>query len=174
MLTVKDPKDNIWEENPHLEIISEFKKFKEDLGSRKSSKILTSIYLIYDPKSELRNSGMTDSEILEEVTNNYLSYKDFSWDDYEEIKNFYLDKCITKTEKLFLRVEQDIEDLGKLMGTYKYNKENALERTKLTKEYKSLLLDYMELKNKVQEEKQNTNQNRGSYEDSLIESLGQG
>lgn len=174
MIIVKDPKASIWEVNPHLEIISEFKKFKEELGVRKSSKILTAIYLIYDPKSELRNSGMTDKEVYEDVTNNYLAYKDFSWPDYDHIKVFYLDKCITKTEKLFLRVEQDLDELNTLMGTYKYDRDNALERTKLTKEYKSLLLDYIELKNKVQEEKQNTNQNRGDYEDSLIESLGQG
>lgn len=174
MIVVEDPKDNIWTENPHLELVTEFKDFKDKEGTRKSSKILTAIYLIWDPKSNLRNAGMSDLEILEDVTNNYLSYKDFNWDDYGYIKDIYFEKCISKTEKLFLRIESDLDDFNNILEKYKFSKDNAADRAKLTKEYKALLLEYMDVKTRVQEEKKNMNQNRDNYTDSLIESFGQG
>jgi uncharacterized protein YihD (DUF1040 family) len=171
VIIVDDPKDNIWEKNPHLEIITEFKDFKKQVGFRKSSKVLTALFLIYDPKSPLRNQGWTEEEILEDVNKNYLTYKNFDWDDYEDIKEVYLNKTISKIEKLFIQYEKDLEDLNLVMRSWKYDKNNVKERSALIKEYKTLLADYMELRSKVEEQKK-TIQNRAGYKESLAEKLG--
>ena len=171
MITLEDPKDDIWEKNPFLELISDFKKFKQDVGARKSSKVLAALFLIYDPKSPFRNQGMSDDEILEDVTLNYLTYKGFDWADYEDIKAVYLSKCISKLEKLLLTYERDLDELAVVMKNWKYTKENAKERAAVTDTYKTLLEDYIELSNKVEEEKK-ASTNRAKYTESLAEQLG--
>ncbi len=169
MITVLDPNESIWEINPHLELLSYIKEFKIKFGDKKSSIILTGIYLMYDPKSVLRNRGLTDEEIVEEVTNNYLT--DITEEEVEEVKSFYLEKMLSKTEKLFLRYEKDITDLKQLLDNWGFSKENIKERSSATKEYKSLLEEYLKLKTQVEEEKKST-ASRGNYKKSLLEQYG--
>ena len=170
MISVRSQKENIWETNPHLELVTEFINLKKELGPVKSSKLLIALYYINDPKSPLRSSGMSPEEIREDLTKNYLTYKNFKWDDYASVEDLYKEKMLSPLDKMFIRYEKDLKDLEGVLSGWKFSKEDITERSNALKNYKNLLADYVELTSKVEEEKKSNT--RAGYKESLAEQLG--
>lgn len=173
ILRVPDPKCNIWKENPHLEIISEFKDFKEKEGVKKSSNILKAIYYIYHPKSKLKDSGFDEDKLMEDVTD-FLLGSDFNWDEYNDIRTFFMTHTISEAESLLLKWEKKINELSDLLDGWKLTKNNVKGQTAAMSAYKGLFADYIEVKNKVDTEHAASEYLEGGYELSYIEEFGTG
>lgn len=171
-IIVESPEDNIWKVNPSLELISEFKDFKQQEGEERSSNILKAIYYIWDPKSNLRDSGIKEDQLLRDVTSNILG-DDFNWDDYEEIRNAYLNFNITKLESLLLRYEKEIEDLNAMLETWKWDKKDVVQRGKAVAQYKALFDEYISTAEKARMEAEELSDMLGGYQKSMLESFGE-
>ena len=66
-ISIKKSNINIWDEYPDLDIIEVFRKLRKDEGEEKSNNILKAIYYIYDPKSDKRDSGFTEEELIHHI-----------------------------------------------------------------------------------------------------------
>lgn len=168
-IIVESPEDNIWDRNPSLELIGDFKKFKETEGEDRSSDILKAIFYIWDPKSDLRDSGLEHDKLIEDVTSNVINDPDFNWDDYEHIKELYLDNNLTKLEKLLLRYESEIEDLNTMLEEWKWNKKEIKARSEAVRAYKILFDEYIEIRDKARIESDDIADMLGGYQKSMIE-----
>lgn len=170
-IAIESPEDNIWEKNPSLELIKEFKELKQVEGEERSSNILKAIYYIWDPKSDIRDSGVSEDKLLEDVTTNMLG-PDFNWDDYEEIQEAYLNFNITKLESLLLRYEKEIEDLNKMLEDWKWTKKDVVQKGNAVRQYKMLFDEYIQIKDKARMEAEEMYDMLGGYQKSLIEDYG--
>src|SRR6188472_3824244 len=129
-IRVPTPECNIWEENPALSLISEFKEFKASEGAKKSSAILKAIFYIYDPKSTLKDSGIDGDKLVTDITANVIKIKDFNWHEYQEIIDTYLKFNISKLESMLLSYEKQITDLNKILDKWVANKDDIGEKSK--------------------------------------------
>lgn len=172
LVVVDNPDVNIWEENPHLSLISEFKEFRQHEGDKRSSDILKAIYYIWDPKSEIRDSSMSENKLINDITENLIGEKEFDWDKYAEIRDIYLDKTLSKLESLLLKYEAEVKDLDVMLTSWKWNKTNVKNRAEAVKQYKTLLEEYMETKDKAKMEADGEMQMRAGYQKSMLEGYG--
>lgn len=171
-IVVEKPDVNIWKENPALELIKEWREFKKKEGVERSSDILKAIYYIWDPKSELRDSGVDESQLIEEVTSSIINDPEFNWDDYDHIKDLYLKHNITKIQKLFLRYEKEIEDLNMILEDWKWERLNIQDKAAAVKQYRELFDQCIEIRDKVYMEIEDIKEMEGGYQKSLLEEYG--
>lgn len=162
---------NIWEEYPHIGMISKFKTFKRKEGKDKSSRILIAVFLIFDPKSPFRKASMTEDEIMNEVNKSVLKDVKFPWDEYEEIKEYFLEKNGSKLQMMFRDTEAEIINLNTFLKKWKLNKNDVGERAKVMKQYRDLYKDYMELKEKIDMEVEDGANSHGDYDKSMLENM---
>lgn len=171
-IIVDNPEANIWEDNPSLGIISEFKKFRESEGEERSSNILKAIYYIWDPKSDLRDSGISHEKLLEDVTTNIIKDPDFDWDKYDYMRELYMEFNITTTEKFLLRYEKEINDLDVILKDWPWDKKNIRDRADAVRQYKSLLEEYVKFREEALAEAEELNELYGGYTKSMFEDFG--
>ena len=152
-IRVNSPSDDIWEVNPSLELISEFIDFRKKEGKKKSGAILKAIYYVYDPNSDLRDSGMSEEKIKEEVTSSILSsYRTFDWDKYQDIVELYKKYNITKSGKLLIGYQEQIESLNRFLENWHWSKNDAKDKASVMKQYKELFADLAEVEANFKEE----------------------
>ena len=168
-ITIEDRTKTIWEQNPWLSIIEFFKTFKDDLGEDLSSKILTAIFLVYHPNSDLREDVRGTNELEEDVATNYLKDPKFDWRKYDGIKEEFLKQTTTKVQQHFIRYENEVEKLLKFVETGKYTEKNALSRASLLEKSDKIWNKYLELKQKVEQEKADSTKSLGNYSKSMAE-----
>lgn len=166
------PDSNVWEKNPALTVIRQFRKLKEDEGDDRSNAIIKAIFLIWDTKSPLRDSGVSPEQLVEDVSQHLLGDADFNWDPYEEFRDFFIESNISKTEALMLKYEQEIEGLNKLLSNWKWSQKDADKRARIMKEYKSLFEDLAEVRSIVVEQVEMEEELEGGYNKSFLESFG--
>lgn len=171
-IIVENPEDNIWEANPSLELISGFRAFKNKEGVERSSNIIKAIYYIYDPKSELRDSGVPFDQLIEDITNNVIGDPDFDWNDYDDIKELYMSNNITALEAKLLDHEKEMEDLKTFLSTWALSKKDIKDRMVTMSAYNKLLDEYIDIREKVKMETEEMTEMLGGYQKSLIESFG--
>jgi len=171
-IKISSPEANIWEENPALSIITEFKQFRAKEGDEKSSTILKAIYYAYDPKSELRSSGMNDEELEQYIVDNVIRNKKFQWTKYEAIKQIYLEKNISKLESVLMTYEKSVLELKSILDAWKATKEDVDKKAKITNLYKEALHGYLEAKREVEEEWVQEEELWAGYTKSKVESYG--
>ena len=108
---------NFWDANEELQYLSPYAEFKEELGKRKSGRIMTAIWMIYDPKSRANQAGDRKREdVIKDISTNYLKDKNFPWDEYSKITGAFKRDCKTKLEHQL----DDWED--QLIGRANYQK----------------------------------------------------
>lgn len=168
-IIVDNPDINIWEHNPSLDLISEFREFKEKEGELRSSDILKAIYYIWDPKSDLRDSSIPESKLIADISNNLLGDPDFDWDAYDYIKEAYLEYNITKLESLLLTYEKEIHDLNEVLMNWRWDKNNINDKANAVKQYKVLFNEYIEIKEKAKMEAEEFSEMLGGYQKSMLE-----
>lgn len=171
-IIVNSPKDDIWEVNPALELISEFKEFKKKEGDKRSSDILKAIYYVYDPKSELRDSGLEESKLLEDVTEGMIGDPDFDWDEYQYVKDLYMKYNISKNEKLVLGFQAEIESMQKFMADWQWTKKDAKMKADTMTTFRKLFDDLEEVQQAFSQEKQEYIEMQAGYSLSRFESYG--
>jgi len=171
-ITVDSPDDNIWEKNTSLELISEFRDFKEKEGIDKSSNILKAIYYIWDPKSDIRDSGVSEKKLIEDVTTDLIKDPDFKWDDYDHIRKAYMDNNITLLEGKLLNHEAEMAKLKKFLDDWVLDKNDIRDRILAVSAYTKLIDEYIDIRDKVKMETEELSDMLGGYQKSMIEDLG--
>lgn len=168
-INVDDPDENIWVTNPMLNKITFFKNIREVHGDDRSSSLLKAIYYIHDPKSSLRKSGMTESEIEDEVNGNILNDPDFDWDVYSDIIEEYKEVNLSRAEKLLNNYDSELSSLQVMIDKWNWSKDDAKQKADVMRQYKSLYEDYVEMRSLVQADEENQEM-RAGYVKSLTES----
>lgn len=172
LVYITDVEASVWEQCPGLDLLTEFKKFKEQEGEERSSNIIKSIFYIWDPKSNLRDSGYDEASLIKDMNENVIGDSDFDWEDYEDFKAFYMDHNLSEAENLLKKYRNEIDGLDQLLSTWKWTKEDAAERAKLVSTYKALFDDYLEVKAQVDIEHESLSEMRGGYTKSKFENYG--
>jgi hypothetical protein len=170
IVTIKKSNINLWEEYPDLDLIEEFKKLRKEEGDEKSNNILKAIYYIWDPKSDKRNSGFTESELIKDINANLLADKKFNWSKYEHIKEAWFKYCLTKTDQLLKEYEDQLDGLNDMMREWTWSKSDALDKAQTMKAYKGLFEEYADVKNKFTQEVAEREEMEGGYTLSMLES----
>ena len=166
------PEDNVWELYPALSLIKEFRELKKREGDERSSAIIKAIFLIWDPKSPYHDSGMRFSKILEDVNEYVLNEEAFDWVPYENFKNFFINANTSRLEALLISYEKEINDFKQMISNWKWSKEDATSRAKVMKEYKALIEDFAETKQKLLNSNEDDVEFEGGYTKSFLEDLG--
>lgn len=160
---------NLWEEFPDLDIITEFKKLREKEGDERSNAILKGIYYIWDPKSDKRDSGFTEEELIKDINKNLIGDKNFNWSEYEDVKQAWFKYCFTKTDSLLKSLEDEIEKLNEMIKNWTWTKKDASDKAATMKVYTSLYEDYKEIKMKFINEKHERDEMLGGYQITILE-----
>lgn len=91
----KDEKD-FWNLNFELSHIDPFTEFSK---KKISNKVMMAIYMIYDPKSQIVNSGLDERQVKKDISKNYLGDEKFDWTPFRDIVIAYKQVSKTKIEK---------------------------------------------------------------------------
>lgn len=163
---------SIWELNPHLELISEFKAFKKKEGDEQSSKILTAISYIYDAKSPMRDGMYTEEEVIEQLTETLFDGEVIDWDDYSYVVDLY-NEHIQSFERVRLNSwKNELEGLEDLLKTWGWDQNTAKEKITLLASLPKLWAEYSKIKAIVDNEDDEFT-SRGNYVKSLVEEFGE-
>lgn len=163
---------DVWQLNPSLELIKEFRELKEKEGYERSSAIIKAIFFIWDMKSDLRDSGMSESKLMKDVSQMLLEDEDFNWQNYEDFKDFFLAANLGKLESLFLEYEKDLEDLNTFISTLKWGKTTIDTKAKANKQRKELFDQLLEIREKLKHDGDVEADMEGGYVKSFIENFG--
>lgn len=169
IIELRKPSVNLWEEYPDLDLISEFKKLREDEGDERSNNILKAIYYIWDPKSDKRDSGFSETELIKEITKNLIGGKKFDWTKYEKVRQAWFTYCLTKTDVLLKQYEDEIEGLNTMLKNWIWNQDTATQKAAAMGALKTLWEQYKEVKKDFTNEKQARAEMMGGYQITLIE-----
>lgn len=171
-LVVNSPEENIWETNPSLDLITEFRSFRKKHGDDHSSDVIKAIFYIWDPKSDLRDSGMTHEEIVDDINTNLLGDKDFDWDAYGDIRDTYMSVNISPLEARLNRYKNEIDGLDRMLQGWSWNKSDVKNRADAVKAYKELMEQYIEIADKVKMEHDDNYEMMAGYQKSMVENVG--
>lgn len=161
-----NPNEDFWEQNPQLQYIPPFSDFKK---KRNSSKIMTAIYMIWDPASKINKSGMAEADVIKDINSTYLGKEDFDWSGYTHVIDAFKDKCISPSQRLLKDWERQLEELDKMLDNWGWDPKTAKDKMTILKEKKTVWDDYLEIKAKVEEER-SVAQNYANYQESALES----
>lgn len=171
-IVIDSPDVNVWETNPSLDLISEFRKFRADEGDERSSNIIKAIYYIWDPKSDLKDSGVPYEKLVEDVTTNLIKDENFNWDSYDYIREAYMEYNTTNLEKFLIRYEKEIDDLDAILKDWPWDKKSIRDRADAVRQYKQLLEEYIVIREKARAEAEELNEMYGGYTKSMFEEFG--
>lgn len=160
---------NLWDEYPDLELIEEFRILKQEEGYDKSNNILKAIYYIWDPKSDKRDSGFSEEELIKDITKNLIGDKNFIWAKHDKTKEAWLKYCFTKTDTLLKELEDEIEAFHLMIKKWKWTKADSLDKAAAMKAYNALFTDYAEIKKLHVSEKLEREEMEGGYQISMLE-----
>lgn len=165
----KDPK-KFWELNMEMGYLDPFAKFKEE--NDKSAEIMTAIYMIYDPKSLLVNSGESESKIKKDVSKNFLGNESFEWKPFMKYVRSYKIFCKTKIEKALDDWWRQLQERNIFLEEeMEWDEDNARDKDALLLKTKEHFQNYNDIKALLKEERQEKLM-YGDYTMSELESWG--
>ncbi len=170
-LFIKSLEDDIFEMYPQLMLVSDYADLIEELGREKAGNILKGIYFIYDPKSDLKDSGMSRQELVGDINKNLIGDEEFDWDEYDYLVQTYLKVSLNKVEKVVARYEEELDGFDALLKSWKWTKKDASAKAGLMAKYNTMSEKLIELREKVKVGKEDMSQSYGGYNKSLIESM---
>jgi len=146
-----DP-EKFWELNIEMSYLDPFAQFKEE---ENSAAIMTAIYMIYDPKSQLVNSGESESKIKKDVAKNFLGDENFNWKPYMKYVRSYKIFCKTKIEKALDDWWRQLQERNIFLEEeMEWDEENARDKDALLLKTKEHFQNYNEIKSLLKEERQ--------------------
>lgn len=164
---------NVWKEFPYLNVIKEFKEFREKEGDEKAGNIIKAIFLLWDVKSELRDSGLTEEKLLQDINTNLIGDPDFNWDEYEDIKQFFLQYNMSEEEFFVANYKKELTELKLLLDGWSWTKKDTAAKAKAMGTYKDLFDDWLSMKEKVDSQRSVTeDMMEAGYMPSLFEQHG--
>lgn len=167
-----NPDVSIWKQNPALGLIKEFKELKLKEGDERSSNIIKAIFYIWDTKSKLRDSGLSEQQLIEDINTSVIGDPDFNWHEYWDFKEFFIAKNVSKLESMLIGYENDIRDLEQMLADWKWGKKDLKQKAEARKQLKILVEEYADLKRKALAEADENVVLEGGYTKSLVEGLG--
>ena len=163
---IRQPKnyEDFWELNQEFSYVEPFSSFKKE---KDSAKIMMAIYMVYDPKSQLVNSGESEVKIKEDIKNNFIKNPEFEWKDYRELvvayKSYSKSKIEKELEQYYLDIIERREYAKDLDIEDDYERKNDIIKT-----HKSYLKDYFDCADRLKEDRQER-LFHGNYTPSLLE-----
>lgn len=150
-----EPKEgqNFWDANKELTYLTPYAQFLKKEGKRRSGRIMTAIWLVYDPKSSARQSGeREEEEVKQDIATHFLKEKKFEWGEVRDIITAYTKDCRTKMEK-----EMDYWEM-ELMTRRAYQRSlpwetQRKEKDEMLKTQKALFEDYLDVMKEVNKER---------------------
>lgn len=163
---IRHPKNykDFWilnQEFGYLEPFATFKKKKE------SAKIMMAIYMIYDPKSQLTNSGESIEKIKKDVSTNFLGKEKFDWTPYLSIVAAYKKYTKTKIEKTLDEWWNQLKEREEFLNELEWEDQAQLKEGMLLKTDEHFM-KYHNILSLLKEERQETLMH-GGYTLSWIE-----
>jgi hypothetical protein len=164
---IRQPKrwEDFWELNQEFSYIEPFATFHDE---KDSAKIMMAIYMIYDPKSQLANSGESIERVKKDINKNFLGNASFDWKPYRNIVLAYNKYCKTKIEK-------ELDDWWKQLQERKEYMDEDLEwednpdlKEKMLKDNDIHFDKFNRIKQSLKEER-TENLMHGDYTPSLLE-----
>lgn len=169
LYTEKDP---ILDQNPHLRHMAPFRDLISDVGESRANEIVLAIFYIYDPGSKMADSGMSKAEVINDVNVSILNDPSFDWDPYAELVDFYKSNCFGKSGSLLKTMEGQLESLKKVLDEDEdWSLDNAAKKASLMKTYSEMFNQYMDVKERVEEERAQDEMSYGGYNKSPLEKL---
>lgn len=170
-LKVRNLEGSVWDENPHLLVIPEFKELIKEEGLEKAGHIIMAIYHVWDPKSKLFKSGEDREEVIQMTCDELFNDPDFDLDQYSDIKDVYLKHNTSVVEKELIRIQKDLENMDKFFREWTLDKSDINDRIKAMKSYTELVSDYNDLREQVMMEEDELEEMAGGYVKSFLEKL---
>jgi hypothetical protein len=158
--------DNFWELNPEFNVIGEVNSFRRKIADDdKSSKIMWSLWLLYNYDSPFKTMNLSDRVI--EISTNYLEddlYK------YENFSDWYYDNFKSKEEKMLDKWEKDLDDREKLFDSIPWTKNDLSVKEGMLKSRSALFEQYAKVKAAVHQQIIEKG-NWGDYDESFVEKM---
>lgn len=159
---------NFWDANPEMQYLSPYAAFLKKHGKRKTNKVMTAIWMAFDPKSVAQNSGnREEKEIMDDIAENYLGDKKFPWKDYSEIIKAFKEDCRTKIEKELDYWEIELKTRREYQRELPWDTERK-EKDEMLKTQKTLFNDYIAVKKELDRERAEKKYYAGTHK-SLLE-----
>jgi hypothetical protein len=169
MQVVIDPKSpHLWEENPDLDKVVAFRRFKEEYGEERSARILRSLYYIYDPRSPLLDSSKTFEEIVSDINETVLNEPDFDWEPMQYLVKEYFKHATSRAVSELARFQNEIIKLNDLLDEWEWDKKDAKAKIDLMLASEKAMAGYIKLREQVKDE-QVSSESFAGYSKSLLE-----
>ena len=170
---LSDPiKGNLLAENPWLESTAFVQDLIKELGKKEANSRLKVTFLAYDSNSPYTGRGLTEKEVMHDISNYVLKKPRYDWDKVTDVKKYWLNKICSASEALLRtyknQLDQIYDQLEKL-GEGKTSVTNLKDRVTLLKSMKTLADDFIELERKVKQDNKDA-LGMGNYDQSLVES----
>lgn len=163
---IRFPKDykEFWNINQEFSYTEPFATFKKKRGS---AKIMNAIVMVYDPKSQLANSGESEQKIKKDIAKNFLENEEFNWSEYSEIITAYKKYSKTKIEKALDDWWRDLEERRDFLQDMEFDEDPKLKDDLLLNTDKHFE-KYYNIQSKLKEER-GERLMRGNYTPSELE-----
>lgn len=152
---------NFWQVNPQFKILNPFKSlFENDKHKNKdiSSKIMWAVAFRLDPSSDNIYRNIPDDQKCEILQKDFIKDKNFKWEDYDNILDFYRNMVLSQAEKSLLTWNEILSLRDKnLKSFYKEALENKdidliVDLDKILTSTPKLFTDYNKIKNDFDKE----------------------
>jgi hypothetical protein len=159
---------NFWDVNDELANMTPYAQLLKKEGKRRGGRIMTAIWLVYDPKSRGSISGgRSEEELRLDIATNFLNEKKFDWGEYKDVIKAYKLDCKTKIER-----ELDYWEI-ELMERREYIRQmdwevHSKEKDNMLKNQKPLFKDYLEILKELDKERSEKRYYSGAHR-SLLE-----
>lgn len=166
-----EDKTNFWDFNKELEYLSPYAEFKSKEGKRRSGRIMTAIYMVYDPKSKVQISGNRDIEkAKKDIASNFLKDPYFKWNEYNKIIKAYIKDCRTSLEQEFYDYEMELKERRDYIKQLPWDVD-AEKKDKMLTAQPKLMDQYLELHSRLEQER-SSSKLYGGTKKSLLERMG--
>jgi len=160
--------ESFWDVNSELEYLSPYAQLIKDESKRRAGRIMTAIWLCFDPKSRVKQSGeRVESEIMQDVATNFLNEKNFEWAKYKNVIEAYKKDCRSKLEKELAYWEMELETRRVYQRSLPWETMRK-EKDEMLKTQKTLFNDYLEVLKEVDKERSEKKYYAGTHK-SLLE-----
>lgn len=143
---------NFWDANPELEYMEPYAAFKKKEGKRRSGRIMTAIWMVYDPKSRAQQSSREEEEVLKDISTNFLNEKKFDWNEHRKVITAFKKDCKTKIEKELEYWEIELKTRRVYQRSLPWETERK-EKDEMLRTQKQLFQDYLSVVAEVNKER---------------------
>ena len=138
-------------ENPGVHLLGPYDRLYKKLSVKQYDRVMTAIYLAYDPKSVGGKSNRSEEELRKDIAVNFLNEPDFDWNEFKDYINAYKQDSKTKLQIELYYLEQEILERRSYINQLTWES-NATLKDKMLLNHDKYLEKYMELKQRVDEE----------------------